>query len=232
MANSPSERAKISREVYATLSKDPLSVQFLWPWFWSMLPGHSPVTDSLPWMTFRAIRWLKSYLSPEMTVFEYGAGGSTLFLAKRVRVLTSIENDARWHAAISHALQAAGISNCDIRLIPAQRRVSMERVRYGPRSYTSTDPELAGLSLEGYVRSIDEFPDRTFDLVSVDGHARFSCVTHAVPKLREGGYLLFDNSDWQIYGEIVRSLDNYSRTDFPGPGPFQPTGWRTSIWRM
>lgn len=33
----------------------------------------------LPWISFPAIEELKSFLRPEMTVFEYGTDGSTVF---------------------------------------------------------------------------------------------------------------------------------------------------------
>jgi hypothetical protein len=227
-----SEKRRIAHDIVLSLSKDPLSVQFLWPWFWSLLPGHSPLDDSIPWMTFRAIRWLESYLRPSMDVFEYGAGGSTLFFAKRVRTLTSIENDPSWHDRVSRVLRDRGITNCHLRLIPARAEPTLRGIPYGPTSYTSTTPEWAGHSFEEYVRSIDACADHSLDLVAVDGHARFSCVTHAISKVRPGGYLLLDNSDWKKYDEVVASLAPFPRTDFGGAGPFQPAGWRTSIWRM
>lgn len=214
----------------ASLSGDPLSVQFLGPWFWSMLPGHNPVADALPWMTFRAIRWLKSYLRPGMSVFEYGAGGSTLFFAERVGSVVSVENDPRWHGVVARAVEERRLTNCNVRLVPA-RRVSSSDVPLTPDT-DPTDPEFPGQSLEAYVRSIDAYPDGSFDLVSVDGYARRACVARAISKVRPGRYLLFDNSDWEVYRDAVALLDAYPRTDFPGAGPFQPWAWQTSVWRM
>jgi len=46
-----------------------------------------------PWICPEAIKWLKSNLTPDMKVFEFGSGGSTLFFAKRVKELISIEHD-------------------------------------------------------------------------------------------------------------------------------------------
>lgn len=232
MDKPPTPKREILGEVLATLSKDPLSVQFLAPWFRSLLPRHTPLSESIPWMTFRAIRWLKSYLGKDMDVFEYGAGGSTLFFARRARTVVSVENDPQWHDIIARALRERGISNCDLRLVRAEPRSAPQGVAYGPTSYSSTTPDLADFSFEAYVRSIDSHPDRSFDLVSVDGHSRFSCVARAAPKVRPGGYLLLDNSDWQKYAGIMAYLAEFTRTDFDGAGPFQPTGWRTSVWRM
>jgi len=39
-------------------------------------------------------------------VFEYGSGGSTLWLAQRARQLISIEDDPDWHAAVVAGLSA------------------------------------------------------------------------------------------------------------------------------
>ena len=223
-ATPPIGKRKIIGEAWASLSEDPLSVQFLWPWFWSLLPGHGPLDDETPWMTFRAIRWLRSFLRPEMAVFEYGTGGSTLFFARRARSLVSIENDPRWHARVDRALRLAGISNCDLRLVPPVTAKTASN-EYGA-------PELPGFDFEAYVRTIDGHPANSFDLVSIDGYARPACVAHAIPRVRPGGYLLLDNSDWRMYNEAMATLARFPRTDFGGAGPFQATGWRTTVWRL
>lgn len=228
----PSAKRQILAEVADTMSRDPFSVQFLRPWIWSLLPGHDPLTDELPWMNFRVIRWLRSYLGPEMDVFEYGSGGSTVFAAKRVRKVVSVEHDPAWHARVLSALRAQGITNCDLRLVLPDPCSSLQEVPYGPRSYTSRTSHAAGLRFEAYVKTIDEFPDHSLDLVVVDGYSRFSCVGHAIPKVRPGGYLLVDDTDWRKHREIVAYLDKYQRTDFVGATPFQRNFRQTTTWRL
>ena len=39
----------------------------------------SPLEIQLPWISYGAIDFLDGYLKPDMTVYEYGSGGSTLF---------------------------------------------------------------------------------------------------------------------------------------------------------
>jgi hypothetical protein len=39
----------------------------------------SPLEIELPWISYAAIDFLDGYLKPDMTVYEYGSGGSTLF---------------------------------------------------------------------------------------------------------------------------------------------------------
>lgn len=225
-----SGKRRIFEEAMASVRKDPLSIQFLGRWFWTLLPGHSPIEDSLPWMTFRAIRWLKSYLRPAMTVFEWGAGGSTIFLANRVRSVVSIESEPAWHACVLEALRVRGISNVALRLIPGPWDASL--MSGADETTRVISQELHGQTFEGYANSINDHPDQTFDLVCVDGYDRSSCIRQALPKIRPGGYLLLDNSDWRIYRDALAFLSPFPRTDFGGVGPFQPNGWQTSVWRL
>ena len=226
------EKRMILAEVWDTFTQDPLGVQFLPGWFMSLLPRSSPLENHLPWMNFRVIRWLRSYLRPTMRVFEYGSGGSTLFVAPRVREMTSIEHDTEWHERIGRILGEEGISNCHLRLVPPEPRRSTDPTPYGPASYTSLTPHAAGLSFERYVRMIEEVPERSLDLVIVDGYARFSCVAAAIPKIRPGGFLLFDDTDLKKYRAAVGYLDGYPRTDFLGVTPFQRNIRQTTIWQM
>ena len=56
----------------------------------------NPVADERPWITFPAIEFLERTLTRDMRVFEYGAGGSTLFFATRVKEVVSIEHEGAW----------------------------------------------------------------------------------------------------------------------------------------
>ena len=50
----------------------------------------------LPWINHAAIHLLSERLQPTHTVFEYGAGHSTLFFAERCAAVTSVEHDGPW----------------------------------------------------------------------------------------------------------------------------------------
>src|SRR2546422_3046256 len=82
-------RALAKLKAYAragvTLSKDPYSVRFLPRWIRTIHSPSTPQRNRFPWMVFKAVRWLDSYLNSEMNVFEYGTGGSTVFVARRGR---------------------------------------------------------------------------------------------------------------------------------------------------
>lgn len=48
-----------------------------------------------PWITQLAREFLSGFVRPEMSVLEFGVGGSTVWLSKRCK-LTTVEHDAEW----------------------------------------------------------------------------------------------------------------------------------------
>ncbi|MBN1119408.1 MAG: class I SAM-dependent methyltransferase [Bacteroidales bacterium] len=52
--------------------------------------------EPIPWAPYPYIDFLKDYLTKEMTVFEYGSGYSTLFLAKRTKKVYCVEHNTGW----------------------------------------------------------------------------------------------------------------------------------------
>src|SRR6266576_1205646 len=64
---------------------------------WRRSLAGSALKDRQPWMPFAARRQLARILSRGTTVFEYGAGGSTLWLADRVARVISVEHDPAWY---------------------------------------------------------------------------------------------------------------------------------------
>lgn len=56
-------------------------------------------------------------LVQDADVWEYGSGGSTLWLAERAASVISIEDDPDWHLAVATALSARGLTNAEVRLI-------------------------------------------------------------------------------------------------------------------
>ena len=52
--------------------------------------------NPLPWVSYPAIHLLNERLRPDQTVFEYGAGYSTLYFAARCGAVTAVEHDREW----------------------------------------------------------------------------------------------------------------------------------------
>jgi Methyltransferase domain len=48
---------------------------------------------------------------------------------------------------------------------------------------------------QAYIDEILKFPDGYFDLISIDGAAHCACLRVAIPKLKESGILIVDNTD-------------------------------------
>ena len=212
------------------------SLKFVHIWIYSrvrtLLPGFGPVSGNFPYMPFKAKAWLESYLKPNMSVFEYGSGGSTTFLSRKVHELISIEHDKSWYRRVSSEVSKRGISNCRCLLYEPEKKISVEMSVYSCKSYTSTLGEYVGMSFENYVRSIEKYPDGYFDLVIVDGRARASCLFHALSKIRPGGYLMLDDTDRQRYDEAISLLADYKRTDLFGIAPYTTRFWQTSVWEI
>jgi hypothetical protein len=71
-------------------------------WFQSFKTGRSVDRDGkpIPWITYPALAFLAARLTKDMSVFEYGAGNSTLWLAARVKDVVCCEHDAHWYSQI------------------------------------------------------------------------------------------------------------------------------------
>jgi len=51
----------------------------------------------IPWMTYPFIDFISDRLRPDMEIFEYGSGNSTLWFADRVKRVDVIEHDEKWY---------------------------------------------------------------------------------------------------------------------------------------
>ena len=213
------------------LPRDPRSLPDAVRFATSFHPAASPLAAQIPWMTYKATRWLDRYLERDMSVFEYGSGGSTIFLARRVRRVVSVEHDATWHGQVAETLEREGIGVDEYLLREPQKAPPDRPAEHRWDLYTSTDRDYAGCVFDDYVKSIDSFPDASFDLVIVDGRARSSCVHHGLPKVRPGGWLLLDDSNRPDYADAVAWMGSHPRMDFRGISPGAGTLTQGSAWR-
>ena len=72
--------------------------------------------------------------------------------------------------------------------------------------------------------AILDFPDASLDLFVVDGWYRLICARAALPKLKPGGLLLIDNTDWNDPPHI------HVPTDWPLVHERRNVMTRASIW--
>ncbi|MCA6075226.1 class I SAM-dependent methyltransferase [Fulvivirga sedimenti] len=142
----------------------------------------------VPWTSPASIAIFRKILSSDMKGFEYGSGGSTLFFAKLLNHLVSVEHDTGWYRKVED--QIKGLSNVDYELIPP-------KLNSGKPDYTE------------YSDYILQFPENSFDFVLVDGRNRVQCCKNAIDRLKPGGILVLDNSEREYYAEVFELLKGW-----------------------
>lgn len=152
----------------------------------------------LPWWTYPATAQVEAFLADRdgnARVFEYGAGASTVWLAKRAGEVHAVDHDP----AFVHLLrpQLAAFDRVRLRWVPATERTAK----------STAVSDRAGhehLDFGAYVAAIDE-AGGAFDLIVVDGRARPSCLERAVPHLAPGGVMVFDNAGRARYRSAIEA---------------------------
>jgi predicted O-methyltransferase YrrM len=150
-----------------------------------------------PWLTPAANRLLPSLLRPTDQGVEFGSGRSTLWLARRVAHLTSIEHDPKWYRSVAAKLSAHGITNVEQILAPV-------------------DVPVAQGGDSAYTRVLEKFPESSLDFALIDGAYRAHVTELAMPRLRPGGLMIIDNVNWYVPSP-TRAPASRSLSDGPEP---------------
>jgi hypothetical protein len=119
---------------------------------------------------------IEKLLSPEMTMMEFGSGGSTQWLSARVKAVHSIEHCKEWA--------------CRVRAVLPSNASLYERKPEFP--HHGCEPAKPG-QFTKYVETPDSL-GVMFDACLVDGRARIDCAIAAAKWLKPGGWLFFH--DW------------------------------------
>lgn len=154
--------------------------------------------ESLPWYTYPAIEYLKSFDFSGTSIFEWGCGNSSIFWSKRCKKIISCEDNESWYSYVSSKKK----DNQDIVLC--------------------TDSE-------SYSNAISKF-DALFDIIVIDGKYREECTKLAPQYLKDGGFIIFDNSDWFPLSTRFLREDGFFQIDFSGFGPVNNYTWTTSLF--
>ena len=72
--------------------------------------------------------------------------------------------------------------------------------------------------------------DCYFDAIVIDGMYRFNCAIEAVKRIKSGGLIILDNSDW--FPKTAKFLRGagFNQVDFIGVGPINSYAWCTSLF--
>lgn len=166
-----------------------------------------------PWWPYRMTEYVETVLPPRARVFEYGGGGSSVWLSDHGARLTVVEHHQEWFDELRQILPG----EAELILTP-----------------TSTVGGISSCAEAGYydnyVAAIESYPDNTFDLVTVDGRARVECVSRAKAKVKQGGHLLLDDSDRSRYATAIETMSSWPSKTVRGLKPGSPIPATTTIW--
>jgi hypothetical protein len=172
----------------------------------------TPADLELPWFSYAAIDFLDEFLQPQMTVCEYGSGGSTLFFSRRVQRVFSIEDNPDWFSVISNRLILKSIGNVTLKLHPFDFK--------NPKDFEKSE----------YLHAI---PDEKFDVIVVDGSEEWTrirgiCFKKAESHVKKGGIIVVDDS-WR-YPEIRQGHNATGFQIFQSVGPCRPGVTSTDVF--
>jgi hypothetical protein len=182
------------------------------------------VRMDLAWWSYPAMCRVEEFLAdrPSARIFEYGAGASTAWLAKRAGQVDSVEHDTKWVEYVRELL--ADTPGVKLHPVPATPATAETVIRSGRAGHTDLD-------FAEYVATIDRVGGM-FDLIVVDGRARVDAFRRSLDHLADGGVIVFDNLKRKRYWEVISRLPGLRFELLKGATPTLPYPTTTGlIWR-
>jgi len=167
------------------------------------LNGFSDIDLTKPFMTDREIEFLKSFLSKEQVVFEWGAGWTTLNFSKYVKEYYSVEHDFKWYIALSKKISKnvklyyMPPNRLDLEWFPVLKEGRYED--YDEGDYHSFKDYLAFVKVIGSL-------EKKFDIVLIDGRVRVDCAIEILPCLNMDAVVFIHDFERANYWKV---LENY-----------------------
>ncbi|MBS0178424.1 MAG: hypothetical protein JSR20_06645 [Nitrospira sp.] len=181
----------------------------------NLLFRKSAIEQAVPWMSWKAIDFLQDYLKPNLRVFEWGGGGSTLFFSKRGCHVTTVESNENWLNVITanNQKESSGSGSLEIRFIAAETQAPQK--------------------IKEYIESVRE--GAPWDIVLLDGLeraylSRLDCLKEIPGTVRSGGLVIVDDSYRAMYREIPNILKGWKREVFRGLGSARLGVTQTDIY--
>lgn len=147
--------------------------------------------EPLPWVTYSFIDFIKTRLNKDLTIFEYGSGSSTLFYAKRVKKVVSVEHDEAWYNKIINSK-------------PENAKMIFSKLERGGE-YSKKAATIG----------------EQFDIIIVDGRDRVNCCMNSVKALTPAGVIVLDDSERKDYEKACLFLKDagFKELSFTGISP-------------
>lgn len=144
--------------------------------------------NPLPWVTYSFIDFIKTRLNKNLSVFEYGSGNSTLFYAKHVQKVVSVEHDEAWY-----------------------HKIVKEKAANAEMIFTA-------LATGGEYSKKAVLLGEKFDVIIVDGRDRVNCCKNSVEALSPSGVLVLDDSERDFYQPARTFLQEKGFKEMPFTG--------------
>jgi hypothetical protein len=207
------ERKAVYRSTARYLASHPTRAPLVWKWLIDR--AASPLDLRSPWWPYTVPPWLLTHLPDGAEIFEFGAGGSTLWMEDHGFSVTAVESDASW------------ISRLELHIRKRTTQVVL------------CEPSLAGTItstvetgyFDQYVESIGKAENESLDLIVVDGRCRVAAAQRGIEKLKAGGLMLLDDAQRQRYGALLNSLQPWPHRVFVSPRPGGTPPAATVVWR-
>jgi len=156
--------------------------------------------NPLPWFSYPAIEQLKAWDLSSYTLFEYGAGNSTLFFSNRCRRLTSVESLRSWYEELrASALPNTTLYYCDTKDSYVQS-IHRENLHYD-------------------IIILDAKPE-----------FRSHCIENAFSRLKDSGVIILDDSSRYENAARYFETVGLTRIDYTGIAPFEFYAQTTSFF--
>lgn len=127
-----------------------------------------------------------TFLQPHQHAFEWGAGKSTIWLARRVSSVVSIEHDSEWYSRVSGWLNDEGLHNTSLLLLDLN---------------------------DSYAAEISKY--EAFDVILIDGRRRADCIRAAMSCVKRGGFIVVDDAERPQYQKALAMFGNgWERRDW------------------
>lgn len=156
--------------------------------------------EPIPWFSYPATEFLETLDLSAARIFEYGSGGSTIYLEKRCKEIVSVEQDKKWLSRIKE--MSSGKTDF--------------KLRTTVKSFSNAILEEEGKYDLVIIDAIPEF--------------RSACVVNSVEKLADEGIIILDDSAIyrEAYGAL-KKIDECP-IDFIGLSPMEDVVQTTTFF--
>jgi hypothetical protein len=156
--------------------------------------------ERCPKYTLPVIEYLDNLDLTACHVFEFGAGGSTLWWSNRSQTITAVDTSEKWLTDIRGKID------------PSKVTLLLRTSQTAPFSISETT-----------------MARKEYDVILIDGaFSRYNAAKSAIKHLAPGGFILLDDGDWYTRTSQFLRANNLIQIDFHGPKPGDGAAWRST----